>query len=740
MLKTGEIICIQHFFPATDIYSYTFEGIKWVNTKWGFEVLAYLFSLIGGPEFTTVLQSIANVLILLIVFNTWLFIRNNILKNQTEFAGFSIIIASFLFLFINEFRMNGRPEMISHLLTLAFLNILLKARFKNAKLVFWIIPLQVVWTNFHEAYGMGMILMCAAVVAVWLENYFTKEIGKDASAIANVQKYFTLTALATVLAPSLHPSGIQMIYHPLNIFNQVKENTFTTEYDSFSDPGYWNYRSYLSMILFFVMIIYFLSNYKKENKNVFVNLINSFSVFSMIYFIFFILLFYLSLTALRNIPYLVIISTPIIALAIEKIFNLPVLKKIFVKNNLIYLLIIVFGLSSYYMIASDKYYKKFNHREHFGIMYSPDNNPVGAAQFLKDHAIKGEGFSDYLTSSYLLWKLYPGFKTFIDMRDLDVFTSAFFKSYFLISSVPQYFDSTDMKINYNYAVVFTSMFSPLHEHLSSSTKWDIVYADAVAVVYLKKNTINNKLIAQYGFHRNGKDVFAVPILPEQSRVSKLVTKLFWFPFDPTSKNEMDYDIKASDYYSMIHQTGFAISYAEKSIQKHPNNSSGWVELGNIYFIGAMVDSIDSIKTSHLNLAREYYTRAVNLDKKSAGGYFGLGNIELFNSYIKSAINFFEKCTSADPAFSEAYIKLAECQARISFQNPQKAKECLNKWLEYMEKAYLLQPDNTELTYQLGSEYCKNGNKRKAKKYLQKAINSGFIDSQRMANAQKCIDS
>lgn len=229
MLKTGEWICKNHRIPMTDIFSYTFEGNPWINVKWGFEVLLYGISIIGGPEFTPVLQCIVTVSLLLILLNTFSFLKNVVLKIPVTYPTYGIIIASILFLFINEFRLNGRPEMTSHLMSALYLNILLKARFKNPKLVYWIIPLQVIWTNFHEAYGTGMIIMFISACAVWCENFYFKKYKAGIEASADVRKNFPLAALLTLFAPALHPQGFKMIYHPVEIFRQVSANQFTTE-------------------------------------------------------------------------------------------------------------------------------------------------------------------------------------------------------------------------------------------------------------------------------------------------------------------------------------------------------------------------------------------------------------------------------------------------------------------------------------------------------------------------------
>ncbi|MEP7168565.1 MAG: hypothetical protein ABI855_04290 [Bacteroidota bacterium] len=743
MLKTGEWICKNHQAPMVDMFSYTFEGVPWINVKWGFEVLLYAISIVGGPEFTPVLQCIVTVGILLLLLNTFLFIKNFVLKTPVNYPTYGIIISSFLFLFVNEFRLNGRPEMISHLMTALYLNILLRARFKNPKLVYWIIPLQIIWTNFHEAYGTGMIIMFISAFAIWMENYFSKKYKTGIEVSAEAVKHFCIATLFTLIAPALHPQGFKMIYHPVEIFKQVGENKYTTELVSFTDPDYWHYQSYISIGIFLISLLYFFSNYKKPFRDLKAIILlprspygQSSSILGFSYFILFIVFFYLSLTAFRNIPFFIIVSTPVIALALEKFFS--GIKKISLSPKVIYVSLILFGLFSYGFITTNNYYKTFNVRDSFGMKVDSDKNPVGAANFLKDHHITGLGFCDYLTSSYLLWKLYPDFKTFIDLRDLDIFPESFFKSYILTTSVPQYFDSSDAKVHFEYAIIYRLQSEKLHQHLIENNNWDLVYADAVAVVYLKKNEKNKSLIDQFGFHHNNKDVFVVPEKPMPSTAATLFCKLFWFPYNRAENEKVDYDLIASQFYQMIHQNNFALNHAQKASSNHIDDSQGFAMLGNIYFNKSSAAASDSLKTYDLNQSQNYFNNALQLNKNSAASYYGLGAINILSNNIGTAKTYLKKCVVIDPAMKDGYLKLAECESILSKQYPQGAKKNLEQWIGYMEKAIALDKENVEMNFRLGMGYCTNGEKTKAKKYLQKAIESNQLDAESIKAAENCL--
>ncbi|NDC31862.1 MAG: hypothetical protein EBZ58_13220, partial [Bacteroidetes bacterium] len=66
-IRTGQWILEHKQVPVQDVFSYTYEGAKWVNIKWGFEVIAAIISNVAGPEYIYVLQAIVSICIILLL-------------------------------------------------------------------------------------------------------------------------------------------------------------------------------------------------------------------------------------------------------------------------------------------------------------------------------------------------------------------------------------------------------------------------------------------------------------------------------------------------------------------------------------------------------------------------------------------------------------------------------------------------------------------------------------------------
>ena len=113
----------------TDIFSYTMQGTPWVNVKWLFEVIIYFIQAIGGPEFIILLQVIVTILILLAIRNLFNTLSESIYLKKAAAVSPPLIFAVLLTLICIGFRLNGRPEMFSHLFTVIYILILLKESF-----------------------------------------------------------------------------------------------------------------------------------------------------------------------------------------------------------------------------------------------------------------------------------------------------------------------------------------------------------------------------------------------------------------------------------------------------------------------------------------------------------------------------------------------------------------------------------------------------------------------------------
>lgn len=535
-LLTGEWMLENGEVTRQDMFSYTMEGTRWVNVKWLYEVIIAFLEKGLGPHGVMLLQSVVNVAIVYILLRILYVIAE---KTGNKVSLFFSTIAVLLFLFISEFRMAGRPEMVSHLMTALYVLILWNSRDFSYKKIWWLIPLQCLWANMHEGYPVGIVIIALYAGGSLISYLITKE-----RAYIQHTSRLGIIILAAIVVILINPNGLQLWKQPFEIFRQLNVNKYTTELFSFTEPRYWTIQAKVHVTMFIITILYWVYRYfiskkgKPELTPLLAGYLLSIPVFG-----------YLSLSANRNIPFAQIMLLPTIAMVptmIAEIMNLGA--KSFYRNLakrtvIISSIIVAIG---YIFIVSDGYYKFTDSKNRYGIHLNTLHNPVTASEFIQKHNLKGPAFSDYYVSSYLLWDNYPNFKSYIDLRDLDIFSSDFFDNYFEIYHQPSKFYELDSQYKFNYLVLSTSQLKPLHQLLYWKEGFNVVHIDPVATVMLRESEENRALNAHMGF-----SLFTWPQEAIDPGWAEALTKLLNPNVHYEEEDKRYSPIYAGRYYNMV---------------------------------------------------------------------------------------------------------------------------------------------------------------------------------------------
>lgn len=759
MYRTGEWMLENGQVTKSDPFSYTFAGTEWINVKWLFEVFIAMGKNWFGAEFIFVFQAMVTLLIL-----TFFYKSANLIKQHTSeikdyknkpFAG--LLITALLLLFTIDYRLIGRPEMTSHAMVAAYLFLFWRYFYQPSKLIFLLIPLQILWTNMHEAFGTGMVLMLAYLGASWVHHLYAQKKALPTTA----PKWLTMAVIGALVGIVLNPRGVQMLAHPFEIFSQLSDNQFTTELASIWKAAYWEKQAYLNLFflgssLLFVVVLPFIhrktnittqpastSKSKTKGKNkqqktiVHKMPLNWFNTniqkFGMGNGLLFFMLFYLSITAYRNIPFFIIAAAPILAVAID-----AALEKINYPKWL-YPVVLLVGIGFYGSIITGKYHKWTNSRDTYGLQILTSHNPAGAAQFIEDNNLTGTCFSDYLTSAYLLWKLQPDFKTYIDLRDLDIFPTTFFNDFAKITAIPSAFEEKDDSLNFDYIVLFRPQFSALHNHLLASSAYDLVFVDPVACIYLKDKPKNEALIAKYGFTRNGfRDMFSKLKPIESSTIPYLISKLFNPLYTPTDYSETDEDAIAGSYFLSLKQTNLAFNRAKASIEAQIEPWKGHELLGNIYNNAAFNKATaDSLRKGYIEQASYQYNQAISLKPDYISALVGQATIYMQQQDFLTAIHLFNQALDINPNYVQAIRYLAMCYKILANQNGQDRVNT-QQWLNYNLRLNSLTPNVPYTLLDIGIAYCSLGDCPSAVNYLKGIMQIPGLPPEEFKTATRCM--
>ena len=776
ILATGEWILDNGRVVNQDVFSYTFNGTSWINVKWLFEVLAYLMTRIGGPELVFLYQMIANLVVVYMISRIFKHFRVAQGKSGQDIISVGLVLATYLALIGWEFRINGRPEMTTYAMSLVYVHIFLRHRNQGGKGIFWLIPLQILWTNLHEAYGTGMVLLVVfALASLWEYGYSRRN-----ETVRPFPKQLLLASVLALVAVSINPRGPQMLAHPFEIFSQLGDNKFTTELTGWDTDLYWQQKEpYMALIMVILALISIVvvggpgkskekaqaqkgksSRKRKTSKPsglipLFTFIIaplkgqaqnpklpkehwiyRSIDGFGLGYILVLLLFYYLSLGAVRNTVFPILISAPAVALLIDRLFS-RFQKKEAPQAMWPFAALIGLGALLYVSIGSNTYYEQFNPNDRYGLEVDALKNPAGAAEYIRTNNVQGNCFSDYLTSAYLLWDLRPDFKTFIDLRDLDVFPVEFFQEFAAMLVVPENFKAGEEKYGFDYAVVHRARFPSIHQILWNDPTWHLAFADPIAAIYIKDNETNRELVDSIKT-LGKKDIFSDLYYPKASGFATALSKIFWPPYQANQKLNIDPDVYAANYYYSLGEYELALPRAQKASTNGIDDYLGFNTLGNIYFDMSRIDEDPQKRQEYLELAGAQFARCLSIDKDRPECYKGLGYIEAYNGNWKKANEYLVKVHKAGIADLTTYKVLVNAQNTLIGLDPGNRETYQKNYFVYMENALALNPGDPTLRGRLGIVYCLTQDDcEKASEYLQGITTFPEITPQEAQQLKSC---
>lgn len=702
MLEHGQV-------THTDIFSYTMSGVRWVNVKWLYEIIIAGIEKVLGPEGIMLLQSVVNVAIL------WLLLH--IIKQAKKHWGipasaFFTIISAILFLVVVEYRMAGRPEMISHLMCALMLWHFWRNPTLQWKALILPVVLQGIWANMHEGYPIGIVMIGTFAVGSVLA-YF---LNKDDNYLKTAGRASVLLGLS-ILVLLVNPNGWQLWLQPFEIFRQVNVNKYTTELYNAWQPEYWTIQAKIYIACVALVVIFWilrLVQASKEHDNRFKNPITVF------YLLLIVLFGYLSLTANRNVPFAAIVlfpSLPVMAAwVIDKwhIYNKGIYTALAKRSVL---LASIIAIVLYVYVVNNKYYIATKSPNRYGLKIDASHAPLGAVSFIKQHNIKGIAFSDYFVSSYLLWALYPDFKSYIDLRDLDIFPAKFFDEYFKLYNDPERFEGLNKKYHFNYVVLANKQLDGLQRKLYWGEDYNMIYVDESAVIFLRNspenNRLNQDLSIQKLFSSNGE--------AEAPGWATALSKLLNPAFEEETDEPSRLPIYAAKFYNQVGQHPLAIKQLLPVITSYENDAEAQKVLGDLYLNYARASNNQNVQKSRLDSSFYYLSNAEEINSHLEGVHISIGNWYVSTGNYPKAIEEFKKSIGQTANDDYAYYMLGMCHRMMWLQT--KDENDRTQMIDAMRRANKLNPDNTNTDLYL-AEAEMDHKKSDAIRHLRKAIASG----------------
>ena len=456
-------------FLYADPFSISADARPWLDVHWLFQLAVYGLHELGGLAALVLVKCVCIGLAALCSFRA---------LGRTQRALFVPLCVGALF--FARHLLLVRPVIVT-LLFLSFFFFRLETfrRAANARPLLWQLPLaQVVWSNCQGLFALGPALVVAyAAGAAWAALRgrgapFVPEslVGTPAARLRGL----LLALLGCVAGSFATPYGARALALPIklllrltpradNPYQNVAENLPPFMVERFSPEQFWHFQWFLGLLaLTFVL---------SRGRLALSHLVLTAGFAG------------LALLSNRNVLLLYWIATPIAAIQLAPGVRLarrrwarhPVLRG--PARRLPY--VVVSGLLFAAGTAAA--------RETSLSRPSPFHVPVDAVQVISQLSGRGTVFCADHQGGYVIWKLYPRFKPYIDTR-LVLRTEDQYREYLELAEHPERFDAFQARHAFEYVILpvaYPDRYLRLIAHLHGSPEWVLIYTDGSDVVFAR---------------------------------------------------------------------------------------------------------------------------------------------------------------------------------------------------------------------------------------------------------------
>lgn len=463
-LLLGKIILETKSIPQINLISYTYPNYGFVNSQWLSEVTFYFWQSLFG--FTGLIF-----LGFILICGTFYFILSAD-KKSSNFFTLTIAILLYLPMLIN--RSEIKPEVFSLFILSLFIYILYRFRNKYTNLIFLLIPLEILWVNFHIFFFVGPILILIFLIEEFIES--KKDFKSKKFKI--LFSIFIFTSLSTLFNPQFLKGSLYPFFVLNNYGYRVIENINTIS-------AFKLYPDITFIYFFFCVTVLWTGILIFRNKLRIVEiLLSAFFTF-------------LAFFAVRNLS-LFILGTLIpfarvIELSFESIARYYKIKNFILEKVVLGTVLIVLVPTIFWSI----------NLHGFGI--GKIDNAKLATDFFIANNLKGPIYNNYNIGNYLEYRLYPKERIFVDGNP-EEYPKEFFENVYNPSE-NSYGEFKNAEKIYKFNTVFyehrnqTQNQNPVLAGLIRDKNWKMIFLNSSVVIFVKNSNANSEIIKKYDINQ-----------------------------------------------------------------------------------------------------------------------------------------------------------------------------------------------------------------------------------------------
>jgi hypothetical protein len=445
-LSFGRIFWEEGYFPYHDIFSYTPTKPLWVYHEWLTSVIFYFIYKYTGPAGLQLLRYVITILTIYLMYLT------AITKGANSI--FALIVLLPATLLISFGYVPVRAQIFTYfffMLTIFVLEIAIKD--KKWCLLWLMIPIQILWCNFHGGFlaGLGLIFLYALGQALSQKKFLPLVVILFVSAFATlINPYGFEYWIYTFHAVTMPRPDIQ---EWMSVFAAWKNQ-------------YQNVPVIIFISCFVIYILFFIL-YRKWN-------ITELLVVCVIA--------YLGFAHIRHTIFFGLIFGAFLPVILLQLWNnWQEEKKFFTRWQYLpqALLMIIF------LIFLVKPLAPLSIKPSFSILATSPYYPVGAINWIIKNNISGNILPEFDWGEFIIWWGYPACRVAMDGRYETVYKEEVSKAYFDFlqgrDSWRQYL------LKYPHDMVLLKTNSGIYRLMLTEPLWQVAYADSVCTLFRKKS-------------------------------------------------------------------------------------------------------------------------------------------------------------------------------------------------------------------------------------------------------------
>jgi hypothetical protein len=440
-LRTGQLIWQDHAIFRTDPYSFTRFGQPWIHHEWLTDAIMYLIFRVGSWTALSVAFAALASFGFLLAYGRC--------KASPAIAAFLTVCG----VTAAMPSLGVRPQVVSFLFASVALWILDRSQ-QRPRILFWMVPLTLVWVNMHAGYAIGVALILLYLIGMGLEmGLGSVTWGTTKARLRNL--IITLGGCLAVIP--LNPYGTAMYTYP---FKTLSSPAMQSAIQEWSSPNFHELKHLPTLLLILALLA--LVAVKPQRLAAHEMLLVTAALAG-------------SLLSVRHIPLLALVAIPILSELLQITsdktrtadhYEPSVASAHIFANTVLVVAMLVFSLARVLQTSQGQ-------SANVAVSF-----PQGAASFLTQQRGGERLLNPYDWGGYMIWKLYPEHLVFIDGR-ADVYTDALVNE-----SVASY----NLRGNWYDPIkkwdIMTALLprqAPLVQGLKARG-WTAIYADSQAVI------------------------------------------------------------------------------------------------------------------------------------------------------------------------------------------------------------------------------------------------------------------